>query len=58
VSEVYVVPFDLDPERIDPATGKPEEPIVMFDKADGSEFVKAADYPIEEEMYEYRQLRE
>lgn len=32
VSEVYVIPGDFDPERIDPATGKPEEPIVMFDE--------------------------
>jgi signal transduction histidine kinase len=32
VSEVYIVPADLDPERIDPVTGKPEAPIVMFDE--------------------------
>ena len=33
VSEVYIVPASLDPERIDPVTGKPEAPILMFDKA-------------------------
>ncbi|MFY8085711.1 MAG: hypothetical protein ACOVOG_00740, partial [Rubrivivax sp.] len=32
VSEVYLIPRDFDPERTDPATGKPEEPIVMFDE--------------------------
>lgn len=32
VSEVYLIPADFDPERIDPVTGKPEEPIVMFDE--------------------------
>jgi diguanylate cyclase (GGDEF)-like protein len=32
VSEVYVVGAGFDPERIDAATGKPQEPIVMFDE--------------------------
>ena len=32
VSEVYVVPVDLDPERIDPITLKPEAPVLMFDQ--------------------------
>ncbi len=32
VSEVYVVQADLDPERIDPITLKPEAPILMFDQ--------------------------
>jgi diguanylate cyclase (GGDEF)-like protein len=32
VSEVYVIPGDFDPERIDPVTGELEEPIVMFDE--------------------------
>ena len=40
VSEVYVVPIDLDPHKIDPITLKPEEPIVMFDQ-----FITGADIP-------------
>jgi methyl-accepting chemotaxis protein len=32
VSEVYVVPADLDPDKIDATTRQPEVPILMFDK--------------------------
>src|SRR5579863_501795 len=32
VSEVYIVPADLDPDKMDPVTGKAEEPILMFDQ--------------------------
>ena len=32
VSEVYVLPVDFDPERIDPATGHHETPILAFDQ--------------------------
>ena len=32
VSEVYIVPGDLNPGSIDQTTGKPEEPILMFDE--------------------------
>ena len=32
VSEVYIVPADLDPAKIDLETGKLEEPILMFDE--------------------------
>ena len=32
VSEVYILPVDFDPERIDPATGRHEAPILMFDQ--------------------------
>lgn len=31
LSEIYIVPLDFNPERIDQFTGKPEEPIIMFD---------------------------
>lgn len=31
VSEVYIVPLGFDPDRINIATGKPEEPIIQFD---------------------------
>jgi signal transduction histidine kinase len=32
VSEVYIVPESLDSGRVDPATGRAEEPILMFDR--------------------------
>jgi signal transduction histidine kinase len=32
VSEVYVVPVEINPDRLDPATSKPEAPILMFDE--------------------------
>ncbi len=32
ISEVYVLPIDFNPQRIDPITLKSEEPIVSFDK--------------------------
>jgi len=32
VSEVYVLPIDFDPEKIDPVTFKTEEPIIAFDQ--------------------------
>ena len=32
VSEVYVLPINFDPEKIDPSTGKLEEPIIAFDQ--------------------------
>jgi signal transduction histidine kinase len=32
VSEVYVVPVALDPDRINPVTLKPEAPVLMFDQ--------------------------
>lgn len=31
VSEIYIVPADLEPEEIDPTTGSFEEPILMYD---------------------------
>ena len=33
VSEIYVVPIDLNPTKIDLVTLKPEQPILMFDQA-------------------------
>lgn len=32
VSELYVLPKDFNPDAIDPVTGKPEEPVIMFDQ--------------------------
>jgi signal transduction histidine kinase/DNA-binding response OmpR family regulator len=71
VSEVYIVPAGLDPDKIDSFTGKPEEPIIMFDqfivgrsrdnansKAETVNNEKEIK-PLEEiEIYEYRLLRE
>lgn len=31
LSEIYIVPLDFDPGRVDPFTGKLEEPVIMFD---------------------------
>src|SRR5207244_1768141 len=70
VSEVYIVPADLDPDRIDPVTGKPEEPILMFDQLivnaggrarqqTGKYLPSSAnDLPPEVEIYEYRQFHD
>jgi methyl-accepting chemotaxis protein len=65
VSEVYLVPASLDPDKIDPVTGKPEVPILMLDKAI---FGDASSAPEEEpvdpnlpeqvEIYEYRLLKQ
>jgi len=72
VSEVYIVPVDLDPEKIDPVTGKLEEPILMFDELitastrrgvvdhdeKGPTSVVEAEQVEEVEIYEYRQFQE
>lgn len=73
VSEVYIVPHDLDPDKLDPVTKKPQEPIIMFDQLIvGRSQNNSAGYkqdlktdpdfglePLEEtEIYEYRLLRE
>ena len=65
VSEVYILPAGFDPEKLDPVTGKPEEPILMFDElivnagtgpAQNGEAEKAG--PEEVEILEYRQLKQ
>lgn len=71
VSEVYIVPGDFDPDRLDPVTGKAEAPILEFDDlvaafphdvSDASGRIirdrdpKAADEEIE--TFEYRQLKD
>jgi diguanylate cyclase (GGDEF)-like protein len=74
VSEVYIVPQDLNPDKMDPATGKLEEPILMFDQlivhagrfaAADDPFAKKdddkpadANEPPEVETFEYDQLRD
>ena len=32
LSEIYLLPAKLDPDKVDPITGKPEEPIITFDE--------------------------
>ncbi|MFA5985335.1 MAG: response regulator [Methylococcaceae bacterium] len=71
VSEVYIVPADLDPDKIDPVTKKPEEPIIMFDELIVGRSLDAANKsaktgknkthlePLPElEIYEYRLLKQ
>jgi signal transduction histidine kinase len=73
-SEIYILPIDFAPEQIDPATGKPQEPIIMFDQlivnagvnlSLGERHKTSVDLastevsgPPEVEIYEYRQLVE
>jgi methyl-accepting chemotaxis protein len=66
VSEVYVVPVDLDSDKIDEVTHKPQEPILMFDaihfdpslekKAEEPED-PAVEHLEEVETYEYKLLK-
>jgi signal transduction histidine kinase/CheY-like chemotaxis protein len=71
ISEVYIVPADLDPTKIDRVTGKPEEPILMFDqlivgrsldsgKKTGQPEISAVGLePLQEvEIFEYKLLQE
>ncbi len=62
ISEIYIVPLDMQPDEIDSVTGKLQEPITTFDKliigqnADITWGVDAED--IEEiEIHEYRLMR-
>jgi methyl-accepting chemotaxis protein len=60
VSEVYIVPVDLEPENIDPITKEPEAPILMFDKLIMSpeDRKKEQESNIPQiEIYEYRALK-
>lgn len=63
MSEVYIVPKDLEPDKIDPVTGKDQIPITTFDeliigpkKPEGAEESEAAG-PEEIEIYEYRLMK-
>lgn len=62
VSEVYIVPATLNPDRIDPETGKNEEPILMFDQNEFADPVAKEEPESEEheevEIEEYRLLVE
>jgi methyl-accepting chemotaxis protein len=70
VSEIYIVPVDLEPEQIDPNTGSLETPILMYDGSEDQEeegeaepeptidSVEKATQVEEVEIYEYRALKE
>ncbi len=63
-SEIYIVPDDLNPEKVDEKTGELEVPILMYDGKDGKEekdkpkitTVEQAEHSDELEIYEYRLL--
>ena len=63
VSEIYVVPADLDPEKIDPKTGEKEAPILMIDKIRMGLETEVEEEPVDPaapeavEIYEYRALQ-
>lgn len=60
VSEIYVVPLDLEPDQIDPQTNELQIPILMFDKLimTPEDRKKEEDLGIPaEEIYEYRALK-
>jgi hypothetical protein len=69
VSEIYIVPADLDPEKIDPVTGELQVPALMYDGSEeepaGAEAphspittVAQAEKVDEVEIFEYRQLQQ
>lgn len=71
VSEVYVVPADIEPEQIDPTTGTFQAPILMFDDAVAAHEVEKEDANApkittiaqaeaapEVEIFEYRALKQ
>ena len=62
VSEIYIVPVDLDPDKIDPVTGKKQEPIIMLDShisGNISQDEKTDSRELEEvEIHEYHLLRD
>lgn len=61
-SEIYIVPAGMDPDRIDPVTGKPETPIITFDdlvasRPAGGHAQEERPEPKEEEIFEYREMK-
>lgn len=66
LSEVYIVPLDLDPDKIDKVTGKQQIPITTFDElilsntrkeqSEGEE-KETEGMPPEVEIYEYRLMK-
>lgn len=68
ISEIYIVPATLEPEKIDAKTGSLEVPILMYDGQISSDAPEDTSTPIttveqakhvdEVEIYEYMQLKE
>lgn len=65
LSELYIVPVDMDPDTADPATGQLEEPIATFDRlivernADQPAGASRPVSDVEEiEIFEYRLMRQ
>lgn len=58
VSEIYIVPVDINPDAIDPMTGKKQEPILMFDGNVSSKTTGIGKNLVEDESQEYALLRE
>lgn len=60
VSEVYIVPVDLEPEEIDPVTNELQAPILMFDKlimTEEDRKTEAENNIPAIEIFEYRALK-
>lgn len=57
VSEIYIVPRDLDPDSIDPVTAAPELPMAMFDGSISDDAAYDPSKAEQVEIYEYRLLR-
>ncbi|MFO1064743.1 MAG: methyl-accepting chemotaxis protein [Pirellulales bacterium] len=52
VSEVYIVPVDFDPTQMDPVTGNPEAPTLMFDVNEFADVASASPAEVEQEETE------
>ncbi len=64
MSEVYIVPVDLEPDQLDPETGRAQEPITTFDRlivgqhAEDAPDQKHAQTEVPEvEIFEYRLMK-
>ncbi len=66
LSEIYLIPKSLDPDKVDPLTGRPEEPIATFDelivnskKEDSNDESSESEKPDfeETEIFEYRLMK-
>lgn len=63
LSEIYLVPLGFDPDRLDPKTGKPEEPVINFDEliidryAEENKSKISSDELEEIEIHEYRLMK-
>lgn len=66
MSEVYIVPADLEPDQIDPVTGENQAPIITYDQlivgksesSEGEAEEEEGEGPEEVEIFEYRLMKE